>query len=246
MSKDLILSEIRRCAEASGGVPPGWRKFEAETGISQSDWAGRYWARWGDALREAGFDPNVMKQPYSDDHLLQNLALLTNELGRFPTNRELRLRRRQDPGFPSDKVFGRLGNKRQLIARLVAFCEGHEDLADVRAICLDTVATVGPPEEPDPEPGRRGRELPPLGVVYLMKSGRHYKIGRSNSAGRRAYELAIQLPESLKVIHAIETDDPPGIERYWHERFADRRANGEWFAVTSEDVAAFRRRKRFM
>ena len=79
-----------------------------------------------------------------------------------------------------------------------------------------------------------------------MKSGRYYKIGRSHSAGRRAYELAILLPEPLKLVHAIETDDPPGVERYWHERFADRRANGEWFALTPADVAAFRRRKKFM
>jgi hypothetical protein len=75
MDRAFILSEIRRCAEASGGLPPGKARFEAETGIPESFWASRYWARWGDALREAGFDPNVMQQPYSDDHLLQKLAV---------------------------------------------------------------------------------------------------------------------------------------------------------------------------
>lgn len=76
-----------------------------------------------------------------------------------------------------------------------------------------------------------------------MKSGRFHKIGHSNAAGRREYELAIQLPEKLKTIHVIRTDDPTGIEAYWHNRFKDKRKNGEWFDLTAADVAAFKRRK---
>ena len=81
------------------------------------------------------------------------------------------------------------------------------------------------------------------GFVYLMKSGRFYKIGKSNAAGRREYELAIQLPEKLKTLHSIRTDDPSGIEEYWHKRFAAKRKNGEWFDLEARDVTAFRRRK---
>lgn len=77
----------------------------------------------------------------------------------------------------------------------------------------------------------------------MIKSGRHYKIGRSNAVGRRERELAIQLPEKTALVHSISTDDPVGIEQYWHKRFADRRGNGEWFNLSRDDVKAFRRRK---
>jgi hypothetical protein len=76
-----------------------------------------------------------------------------------------------------------------------------------------------------------------------MKSGKYYKIGKSVSAEKRAYEIQLQLPEELKLIHKIKTDDPSGIETYWHRRFADKRLRGEWFDLTRQDIAAFRRRK---
>jgi hypothetical protein len=92
--------------------------------------------------------------------------------------------------------------------------------------------------------GEGGDSLPdPAGYVYLIKSGRYSKSGKTNAVGRREYELAIQLPERATTIHVIRTDDPGGIETYWHKRFEAKRKNGEWFELDSADIAAFKRRK---
>ncbi|POX88278.1 hypothetical protein C3477_29365 [Mycobacterium kansasii] len=153
--------------------------------------------------------------------------------------------KKADPTFPNSNVIEkRLGNTRQQIERLRDFIERTPEFADVASL-LPVVADepVAESAEADDDPDAA---QPVPGYVYLVRSGKFHKIGRSNDHGRRAYEIGLQLPEKLEVVHTIETDDAVGIERYWHERFRDRRRNGEWFVLTKADVAAFKRRRMFM
>jgi len=240
MTKNHILAEIHRTAAENGGVPPGMQRFSTVTGIRKADWLGKHWLRWGDALLEAGYQPNAFASALPKADLLAKLAILTGELRHFPIDAELKLKARSDPQFPSHSTFNRLGKKKERVEALRAYCLDH-GLIDVAALCepmaeLPGESPAGPEEGPKED----------FGCVYLMKSGRFYKIGRTNALGRRERELAIQLPEKAKVVHSIKTDDPAGIEAYWHKRFQERRKNGEWFELNAQDVSAFRRRKGFM
>lgn len=236
--RENILAEIRRVAEEGDGKAPGYERFADVTGIKEGDWRGRYWARWSDAVAEAGFSPNKMQGRSDDNEALRRYAVETERLGHPPTHAELRLIRQADRTFPSPSVYERLGPKAVLLTKVARYCEDRPELADVASI-LAPLAVSAEEADDDDAPADVSEE----GFVYLLKSGRHYKLGRTNSLGRREYELAIQLPERAEQIHAIKTDDPAGIEGYWHRRFADRRANGEWFALTPTDVRAFKRRK---
>ncbi|WP_460917613.1 hypothetical protein, partial [Pseudoxanthomonas sangjuensis] len=112
MDKQHILNEIRRTAVANGGVALGLDRFLSETGIKYSDWRGKYWARWSDAIIEAGFEPNELNAAFDDSEILWQLATLTKKLGRYPTNSEMRLERNGgNSSFPSHNVVARLGRK---------------------------------------------------------------------------------------------------------------------------------------
>jgi hypothetical protein len=237
MQKRHILEEIRRLAQENDGSPVGRERFERETGIRESDWSGKYWVRWNDAVKEAGFEPNKLNTAHEDDFMLSQYIGLVRELGRVPVQAELEMKRRQDNQFPSAKTFRRFGGKADLIRRAAEFsrANGHTDTLEICEVASKATAEAEI-DEPAPDDFE-------IGYVYLLKSGRYYKIGRTNAIGRREYEIGLQLPEKASTVHILKTDDPVGIESYWHRRFADRRKNGEWFELSPADVKAFRRRK---
>lgn len=231
--KEHILGEIRRLAVANDGQPPGKKTFFRETGIAEHQWSGRIWARWSDALAEAGLEPNKIQHRFDSDEMLGKIGEACRHYGHLPTVAEFNLYKRRSPGFPSTKaITSHFGSRDGLIAALTKYVEGDADKADI----LERLPRVAlTPAMPQPRHAE--------GFVYLIKSGEFYKIGRGDDLERRVKQITVALPDKATLVHSIRTDDPAGIEAYWHRRFAEKRANGEWFKLSSLDVSAFRKRK---
>lgn len=240
MTREAILSEIRRTAQENAGIALGKKRFFDATGIAESDWSGRYWTRWSDAVAEAGFLAQSMNPRLPDLAVIEAAAAIVRSLGHFPTAAEIRLAVSSRSDMPSHNTFGRFGGLGGLRDAVVRFARerGDNELLSKLATPTSVESESGDAET------QAAQQLEQEGFVYLIKAGRRYKIGRASSVERRHRELAIQLPEPAEVIHRIRTDDPAGIEAYWHKRFANKRLNGEWFALTVQDVKVFRRRPR--
>jgi hypothetical protein len=143
MDKQSILNEIRRTAKANGGVPLGAARFFQETGIKDSDWRGKIWARSGDALRDAGFQPNKMQTAYSEHVLIEKYIGLARDLGHLPVATEIKMKARSDDSFPWHNSFTRFGSKQQFVARILEYCKNRPDFEDVTALCEPVVARLG-------------------------------------------------------------------------------------------------------
>jgi hypothetical protein len=212
----------------------GERIFMKETGISQYSWNGGFWRSWSAFQGDAGHKPNSQTQKIPDEAILRRFALLAMEMGEIPKEADIDLKRRQDTSFPNRSCYRRWGSRNALLTRVAEYCTGKpefepvlEKLNEGNSIAVD----------------RRLVSLQVKGFVYLLRTGKFYKLGRTNAIGRRLRELSVQLPQKPNTVHVIETDDPEGIEQYWHRRFADKRHGGEWFALSKEDVKAFKKRR---
>jgi len=234
-SKQDILNTIRQTAKENGGKPLGMARFEKETGIKTYEWK-KYWARIGDAHKEAGFEPNLFQGAYADEFLFEKVIGVMRKLGKFPTYDDLSLEKNNDTEFPHRSVFTNFGSKLKLAGEIVEYCKDKNGYDDVVELCNSVLEKFSEGKNIDNLNSNQE-----LGEVYLFKSGRYYKIGKTNDTVRRGSELRIQLPEKMDLIHSIKTDDPSGIEAYWHKRFESKRMQGEWFDLNSADIKTFKR-----
>jgi hypothetical protein len=235
-TKEKILNEIQRAAKENAGRPLGHIRFEKETGLRKSDWL-KYWPRFTDAQKEAGFTPNQLNSAYDDEFIIESFIALIRKLKKIPSWDEVRFESNNNSAFPTRNTFDRFGIKKDLIAKIIESYQKENKYEDVIKLCRDFLENSKAKFEKDIEE----INLPQVGEVYLYKSGKHYKIGASKDTVRRGSELGSKLPEKLEMIHIISTDDPFGIEKYWHNRFKEKRLNGEWFNLKSTDIKAFKR-----
>jgi len=234
LSRASIIAAYNGLVAEKDGKVIGEVVFIREAHIARYHWHGGYWRSWSAFQAEAGHTPNEPSQKTEDETLLRRLAELAVDRKGVPTEADLLLKRKEDPTFPSKGCFRRWGSQEALLSKLAEYCEGKPQFNAVAQILKQGVS------------GNLDRRLDSLritGFIYLLRSGKYYKLGRTNAVGRRLRELAIQLPEKPDTVHVIETDDPEGIEQYWHRRFAEKRQEGEWFALSSDDVKAFKKRR---
>ncbi|WFU09782.1 GIY-YIG nuclease family protein [Rhizobium sp. CB3090] len=227
-----IISKIKDIAQRDGKAP-GREKFQGETGIGPHTWRGRIWRSWTDALADAGFEPNEYQAAFDSDDLLQAVAEIASRLGRFPTTGDIEYEFPRLSGAPSSATLFARWKMAELAAALAEYAERRGDYK-IASFARDYV------------PPRRNKkseveDAVVVGYVYMQRHGSDYKIGYTKSLNKRGRQIQIELPQKIELVHSILTDDPAGIEAYWHKRFSEKRTRGEWFKLTKADITAFKR-----
>lgn len=82
--------------------------------------------------------------------------------------------------------------------------------------------------------------IPRKGFVYVVQADTAYKIGCTGNLPHRLKLLAVTSRFPLHLRCLIPSNDIEGTERELHQRFAEKRVRGEWFALLPDDLARIR------
>jgi len=108
---------------------------------------------------------------------------------------------------------------------ITLLCDPNDPLPD-----LQTTNSVFAAPHDQPHTPRRSAVV---GFLYVMQSGKAYKIGCSTDVARRITQYSLP---SKKLILTIPSADMYRDESALHAHFAARRINGEWFRLTAGDI----------
>lgn len=119
--------------------------------------------RWGDALIEAGFQPNSWNSKSDPDSVLAGVIAACRHYGKLPAKAEFSMLRASDPSIPlPNTIRSHSGRRNDLIAALRKYADDNPSYADVLAMLPNTA-----PNRPSPPSGAKSAD----GHVYLIKSG---------------------------------------------------------------------------
>ncbi len=231
LTKREIISKIKNIAERDGKVP-GRARFQGETGIKPHTWSGRIWRTWSHALTDAGFEPNELESAHHSDELLRLVTGIAKQLGRFPTTGDVKYEFSRLDGAPSPKTLLSRWKMTELASAVEDYAERHGE-NEVASFARNYVTSHQSKDLQEKDVA--------TGYVYMQRHSSDYKIGYTTSLNKRGRQIQIELPQEIELVHSILTDDPAGVESYWHKRFAAKRTRGEWFKLTKADIAAFKR-----
>ena len=79
--------------------------------------------------------------------------------------------------------------------------------------------------------------IPQQGFVYVLFDGELWKIGKALDISRRKKQIERQLGKDLELLHSIESTDYTRSEAEMHRRYKHCRVKGEWFALSSDELA---------
>lgn len=65
-----------------------------------------------------------------------------------------------------------------------------------------------------------------------------YKIGKAKNPAKRIKQFT-KMPFGMQIAHVVKCDNANLIESKLHEFFSDKRVNGEWFTLDSQQVDMF-------
>lgn len=240
MTKEKAILLIQDLAVKSGGKV-SFRLFIKEAGLPEQRLRRAPWFNgWNNLLQECGLSGNrFFVDRTTDDEIAFAVAELVMRLKHWPTEDEFVREKKASPAFPDVSVIRRAKKSGKLRLLLE-----HYRLDDETCTIVRENAKYLPVAADECETDEIDTSMRVQGFVYMLRADRRYKIGFTQSPVRRFREVRLELPDEIVDVHTIETDDPKGIEGYWHTRFASKRIrNSEWFELDANDVRAFKRRK---
>jgi hypothetical protein len=239
IKKETIVERVREIAKANGGKV-SFRNFVQETGIPGQRLRKQEWFQgWNRLLEESGVSTSSFARPsIPREFIAANVIRIAERLGRWPTEDELAREKKVNASFPSLSLIRTLKKSGALSSIIKEYCRQFPASEVIQKV----VGELGTTEHlADAAIDKQGRIQ---GYVYMLRYGRKYKIGHTTTLARRFRDVKIELPEETIQVHAIATDDPKGIEAYWHTRFSAKQIRKtEWFELNADDVRSFKRRR---